>query len=374
MKHIKIEKHIFKNEITKLYNVRVVVNPYTRKATGLPTLGAARSKVIAFKTELREFRALRTKGVVTFEEAATKYIEHRGARRKPSGLLALKTNLANYTTDIKSKMVTDIKREQIEQLGNRLLTKVKPQTVDRIVRDIRAVFAYLCDLGHIDRNPCLGVKYATVTYDRKASAMNRSDVVRLLNFTASINHPLHPHIQLAYLTGARSGELKELRVKDYNRELSHIVISRSLCSKTKTIGPTKNGRSRVVPLPKQAIKLIESHIANKNKDDLILPLNKHFMRGEASKELKKIQNQLSIPNTNFHSVRGSFITHLLLKKVDIGTVQELVGHCDLKTTQAYIRLCGSDIAGSTNCLGYDDTDSKEADGHSKSVLKAISDL
>ena len=201
--------------------------------------------------------------------------------------------------------------------------------------------------------------------------MNRSDIVKLLNFTKSTEHPLHAHFQLAYFTGARSGELKELRVKDYNRELKHIVISRSLCSKTKTIGSTKNGKSRIVPLPNQAIELIESLVLNKDRDDLILPFNKQFVRGEAAKELKTIQNQLQIPNTNFHSLRGSFITHLLLKKVDIGTVQELVGHCDLKTTQAYIRLCGADLVGSTNCLGYGDVESSEAEVHKSKVLKAI---
>lgn len=375
MTYKKVEKHIFRNELTKLYNVRVVVNPFTRKATGLTTLGAARAKVAEFKTELQEYRSKRSNGVVTFEEAIQKFLEHRSTFYKPSGVYSLKTSLATYTADLRSMMVTDIKREDIEQLGHKLLTRIQPATVDRVIRHIKAVFSYLEDLGNIERNPCKGVKFSKAKYDRKASAMNRSDIIKLLNFTRNTDHPLHAHFQLAYLTGARSGELKELRVKDYNRELKHIVISRSFCSKTKTIGPTKNGKSRVVPLPNQAIELIESLVLNKDRDDFILPFNKQFVRGEAAKELKKVQNQLQISNTNFHSIRGSFITHLLLKKVDIGTVQELVGHCDLKTTQAYIRLCGADLVGSTNCLGYDDhSESTEAEVHKSKVLKAISGL
>ena len=143
MQNIRIEKHIFKNELTKLYKVRVVVTPFTRKATGLTTLGAARAKVSEFKTELQEYRSKRSKGVVTFEVAIQKFLEHRSSRYKPSGVYSLKTSLASYTKDLKPMMVTEIKREDIEQLGHRLLTRIQPSTADRVIRHINTVFTYL---------------------------------------------------------------------------------------------------------------------------------------------------------------------------------------------------------------------------------------
>jgi len=269
-----VEKHIYKNEETKLFNVRVVVNPFTRKASGISTLGAARSKVLLFKSELQDLRNKRSKGVVTFEKASALFLEHRGSRYSASGRYNLSNALDRYSGDLKTMLITDITREHIEQLGNRLLTTLKPVTVDRIIRNFRAVFVYLTELGKIDRNPSIGIKYSRISYDRKLSAMSRDEMIRLMSFVEETNHHLLNHFKLAYFTGARSGELKELRVKDYNKELGHVVISRSTDSKTKTIGATKNGRSRVVPLSPQANSLFQSLIMNKDKEALVLPSNK----------------------------------------------------------------------------------------------------
>lgn len=369
-----IENHIFKNELTKLFNVRVVVDPYTRKASGLPTLGAARSKVIEFKAELTDLRSKRSKGIVTFAEAVEKFLQHRSSRYAPSGIYSLKTTLATYSGDLSKRLITDIKREDMELFGNQLMTTLQPSTVDRIIRHFRAVFVYLVELGHLDRDPSLGIKFSRTKYDRELSAMSRSEMIKLLAYTEETNHPLHFHFKVAYLTGARSGELKELRCKDYNKELGHVVISRSLCDKTKTVSTTKNGRSRVVPLSEQGRKLFNDLVKDKKPEDHLLPRVSQFMRGEASSELKQVQRSLNIPETNFHSIRASFITHLLLSGQNIATVQKIVGHSDPKTTDAYIRLCGLDILGSTNALDFETPFESIADKEYSDIMTAIKDL
>jgi len=376
MESIRVEKHIFKNQLTKLYNVRVVVSPFTRKATGLTTLGAARAKVSEFKTELREHRSKKYKGIYTLEKAVEKFVQHRGSRYAPSGLYSIKNSLATYSGDLAKVHVTDIKREHIETLGHNLLTTLKPSTVDRIIRHFRAVFVYLTELGHIDRDPSLGIRFSRTRFDRELKAMNRKDIVRLLNHTKATDHPMHEHFKLAYITGARSGELKELRCKDYNKELGHLVIARSLCSKTNTVSTPKSGRSRVIPLSKVSRQFIDNLVKNKNSEDYLLPRVSAFMRGEGSKLLKQVQRMLDIEETNFHSIRASFITHLLLSGQNIATVQKIVGHSDPKTTDAYIRLCGLDIAGSTNAIDIEPADEDKSEGilGPDCLMKAISGL
>ena len=374
MKLIKIEKHIFKSEFTKLYSVRVVVSPFTRKATNLATLGAARAKVIEFKTELKELRSKRSKGIVTFGEAIEKFLQHRSSRYAPSGLYSLKTTLGTYSGDLSNRLISDIKREDMERFGHNLMTTLQSSTVDRIIRHFRAVFVYLVELGHLDRDPSIGIKFSRTRYDRELSAMNRPEIIRLLAYTEETKHPLHLHFKIAYLTGARSGELKELRCKDYNKELGHVVISRSLCDKTKIISTPKNGRSRVVPLSEQGRRLLNELVKNKKPDDYLLPRVPQFMRGEASSELKQIQRSLSIPETNFHSIRASFITHLLLSGQNIATVQKIVGHSDPKTTDAYIRLSGIDIFGSTNALDFEKPSESIADKENSDIISAIKEL
>lgn len=72
-----------------------------------------------------------------------------------------------------------------------------------------------------------------------------------------------------------------------------------------------------------------------------------------------MQIELGLRETNYHSLGASFITHLLLAGVSVTKVQHLVGHSDLKTTQDYVRLIGSDLDGATDAIALNlDTDGK----------------
>ena len=70
----------------------------------------------------------------------------------------------------------------------------------------------------------------------------------------------------------------------------------------------------------------------------------------AIKGLQKIQTELGIKHTNYHSLRASCITYLLLDGMSVVKVQVLVGHAELSTIQRYIRLSGSDLSGVTDNL------------------------
>ena len=69
--------------------------------------------------------------------------------------------------------------------------------------------------------------------------------------------------------------------------------------------------------------------------------------------LQAVQKALDIKLTNYHSLRASFITHLLRSGVNVVSVQAMVGHQELSTTQRYIRLDGSDLTGLTKTLEVD---------------------
>lgn len=86
------------------------------------------------------------------------------------------------------------------------------------------------------------------------------------------------------------------------------------------------------------------------QQEFVLPQLKEWKRGEAAKVLRQIQKELNIPLTNFHSIRASFITHLLLQGVPVTKVKEMTGHADLKTTQRYVRLVAKDLQNATNAI------------------------
>ena len=77
------------------------------------------------------------------------------------------------------------------------------------------------------------------------------------------------------------------------------------------------------------------------------------MNGGATKVLQAVQKELSIKLTNYHSMRATFITHLPRSGMDIISVQAMVGHRELSTTQRYIRLDATDLQGATGALEID---------------------
>ena len=92
----------------------------------------------------------------------------------------------------------------------------------------------------------------------------------------------------------------------------------------------------------------------RGNEKTVLPQLKAWKHGEAAQELKSFQRDIGIKETDFKSLRASFITHLLLAGVPPTIVKEIVGHADLKTTNDhYVRLSGSDLKGATNPIDID---------------------
>ena len=141
-------------------------------------------------------------------------------------------------------------------------------------------------------------------------------------------------------------------------EQSRVVIQESYCFKSEVSKPPKNGTRRVVPLNGTLKKFLQQLRFDNAEAEFVLPRIPAWKHGDAAEVLRQFQRRLGIKETNFHSLRASFITHLLNRGEPITKVQAMVGHSDLKTTQAYVRLTGSDLVGATDSLAFDD-DSEE---------------
>jgi len=368
------EKYISIKKDKGLFRFRVVVPHGTkdlqRKEGGFATLGQAKIKARMRRDELLARRDKLSGGIITFADAKEQYLKHCGMTFKPSGFYSLKSCLDAHTSHWSTKLVTDLKASDVWDLGSKMMATLKPTTVDRNIRHIKGVFTHLVKLGILDRNPAFGVKYSKTKYMRKLTAMTKQEIDLLLDHTKRIGHSLYPVFFLAYQTGARAGELKALRVRDINFDDNSLVISRSYCAYAKLEVTPKSGKARLVPLNSDTMRFLRELTYGKLPDDYVLPRQRAFLKGEASEVLQKIQREIGIQQTNFHSIRASFITHLLLKGVPITSVQEIVGHSDLKTTQAYVRMVGSDLRGCTEAITVQPPTKAEAEGFC-SALNAL---
>lgn len=144
-------------------------------------------------------------------------------------------------------------------------------------------------------------------------------------------------LEVMYATGLRVSELINLKLNDVHLEMGLL----------QTLG--KGDKERIVPLGDIAIKWVRRYLTDarpyltrKNPAESHLFVNNHgsgLSRQGIWKNLKAIVQKAGIYKTvTPHTLRHSFATHLLENGADLRTVQELLGHADISTTQIYTHI------------------------------------
>ncbi|EPH94612.1 MULTISPECIES: site-specific tyrosine recombinase XerD [unclassified Enterococcus] len=143
-------------------------------------------------------------------------------------------------------------------------------------------------------------------------------------------------LEVMYATGMRVSELVGLKLGDLHLSLGLV----------QTIG--KGDKERIIPLGDHAIRWLERYLDEvrpllvKNDSETHLFVNNHgtgLSRQGIWKNLKQIVREAGVYKTvTPHTLRHSFATHLLENGADLRTVQELLGHADISTTQIYTHI------------------------------------
>jgi integrase len=189
--------------------------------------------------------------------------------------------------------------------------------------------------------------------EKVPSILSLEEMRKLLSCAKAEHHPWYHIWAFGFLTGMRSGELKALQFKDIDLEKGSVLISKSLCSRTRKIKCTKAGYWRTVPISSELRQVIEEIRSDgpSGPDDFVLPRHGTWTSGEAAKVLRMYLEKIEIKvPVVFHTLRACFATHLLGLGVDQATVMKMGGWRDMKTFQIYIRLAGIDVKGATDAL------------------------
>jgi len=143
-------------------------------------------------------------------------------------------------------------------------------------------------------------------------------------------------LELLYATGIRAGEIATLKVSDLNLEIGYL----------RCIG--KGSKERIVPINKPASAAARRYVAGLRPklarpfsgDALLLSRTGRPMgRIEIWRLVKKYALRAGMPrNLTVHTLRHCFATHLLAGGADLRSVQEMLGHVDIATTQIYTHV------------------------------------
>ena len=240
--------------------------------------------------------------------------------------------------DGKGVELVQVLDRDVEEYANSLIKRGKsPATVTRSVASIKSLYACLINKGYMDQNPAKGVSPAKV--ERKLPQVLTGKEVELFleqpECTDLKGYRDRAMLELLYATGIRVSELIELDVDDLN--LPGGVLK---CY--------SKGKERVIPLYPAAIRALSEYITNirpqlvDSIDETALFVN---MNGERMsrqgfwKLIKYYQEKAGIQkDITPHTLRHSFAAHLLENGADLHSIQEMLGHADISSTQIYSKL------------------------------------
>ncbi|HHV62177.1 MAG TPA: site-specific tyrosine recombinase XerD [Firmicutes bacterium] len=213
-----------------------------------------------------------------------------------------------------------------------------PATVSRTLAALKSFYQYLVREHGLTRDPT-----SNLESPRQEKRLPR--VLTVQEVTALLNAPVprdaagirdKAMLELLYATGIRVSELVNLKIEDVNLTLGYI----------RCFG--KGSKERIVPLGRIAAECTERYIRDgrsklsKHDSGSWLFLNQHghrLTRQGFWKILKKYAAQIGIKKEiTPHTLRHSFATHLLERGADLRSVQEMLGHADISTTQIYTHL------------------------------------
>ncbi|OOB77407.1 MAG: hypothetical protein ATN33_01730 [Epulopiscium sp. Nele67-Bin001] len=210
-------------------------------------------------------------------------------------------------------------------------------TVTRNLASIKSFFRYLFTTDKIETNASAEISLKKV--ERKTPRVLTEDEIRLLLLQPDLdtNKGIRDKamIELLYATGIRVSELITLNICDVNLKQGFIVCR-------------ENSKERRIPIGPSAIDAIELYIKNTRTDLLVdasegvLFLNfngKGLTRQGFWKILKKYVDKAGIDgDVTPHTLRHSFANHLLKHGASLKSVQQMLGHVDINTTQLYLEI------------------------------------
>lgn len=156
-------------------------------------------------------------------------------------------------------------------------------------------------------------------------------------------------VRFSFLTGCRLGEVVNLQYSDINFERKHVTIGNNSFI-------TKTREQRIIPLCDELVSLI-GELNTKRKSNCTNVFIKEdgfkYSLDYVSKEFKKaVRASAMSEDIHFHTLRHSFASNLVQKNVPIYTVQKLLGHSSVTTTEIYAHLNTQDLVLAINNFNY----------------------
>ncbi len=233
---------------------------------------------------------------------------------------------------------TDSSESDIENYLKYLKSiNLSSSSINRKLSSLKHFFNYLNKTKLLKSNPVLNISgpKKSKALPKSLSIIDVNSLIEAPDCTNFIGLRDRAMIELMYATGVRISEL-------INLEYSNIDLNRSLI---KVMG--KGGKERIIPFGDDALSWLTNYIEFRRKNNLSLNSRDFFISQQGRKitrqafwhRIKIYLKALGLSmDISPHTLRHAFATHLLNNGADLRSVQMLLGHSDLSTTQIYTHI------------------------------------
>lgn len=239
-----------------------------------------------------------------------------------------------------SEALVNVSREQITGYMTQLKEKgLAAATIARKLAAIKAFYRFMTAEGYMDANPAEVVEAGTKGI-KLPRVLSEDEVVRLLNqpdITTAEGFRDRTMLEVLYATGMRVSELINLTLERVDLNMKYIIAF------------GKGSKERIVPLGSVAAEFLQQYLEKvrpkltheeRNTNIVFLAFGGHELTRQRFWQIIRTYGRKANINKALtpHILRHSFATHLLDNGADLRSVQELLGHSDISTTQIYTHL------------------------------------
>ena len=271
--------------------------------------------LINFEIYLRDVRELSDNTVISYIRDLFKYQEYLGE------------NKSNITQANRTLILTYLMKLQKD--------KKSPATISRNIASIRSLYQFLLNEGLVEKDPTINLK--TPRQEKKIPTILTPKEIDIFLMQADVHTPKGARdramLELLYATGIKVSELIDLNLEDINLSMEYIYCSKGTANE------------RAIPIGKIALENIKNYIENyrstfvSNEEEVSYFVNYKGQRLTRQGFWKIIKYYAKSSNIDKeitpNILRHSFAVHLLENGADLKSVQEMLGHQDITTTNIY---------------------------------------
>jgi integrase/recombinase XerD len=272
-----------------------------------------------------------------------------------SDLVRLKAWTEKNGLELESLSRQDL-REWLVDLGR---AKLSDNSRRRVVSTLRGFYKFLVIEGHIKNNPAddLDMPQKGTYLPRFLTQAEIEQLFAVPDVSTEVGLRDRAILELMYACGLRATEVSSLQFGDLDLE-SGIVT---------TTG--KGSRTRRVPIGSSAVEWLKIYIAQRRKKEnievsnvFVTPAGAPINRKTIYAVIKARAAAAGLEDVSPHTLRHSFATHLVQNRADIRSVQQMLGHADISTTQIYTHMTDAHLLDSYNRFHPRARASNAADG------------